>query len=111
MKSKESCQNLDMSKSRNSSDSVQKFVFDSLTTDLTIEILSKLPAESLLRCKAVSNLWFQLISDSEFIKINLRVYVNKKENSNWMLISDFHTGHFSIKDSPFSSYFLRSLFL
>ncbi|XP_076891864.1 F-box/kelch-repeat protein At3g23880-like [Bidens hawaiensis] len=42
-----------------------------LFTEIIVQILLKLPVESLLRCKSVCKSWYSLISDPQFVKSHL----------------------------------------
>ncbi|KAK9078956.1 hypothetical protein SSX86_000625 [Deinandra increscens subsp. villosa] len=42
-----------------------------LLQEIVVEILSRLPVESLLRCRSVCKLWYSLISDPHFVKSHL----------------------------------------
>ncbi|GKC45113.1 F-box associated domain containing protein [Tanacetum coccineum] len=65
-------------------------------TKIIVEILLKLPAESLLRCKSVFKLWHSLISEQRFIKSHLTL---APCNTHWRLISfDNHTKSFRLYD-------------
>ncbi|KAI8534215.1 hypothetical protein RHMOL_Rhmol10G0071700 [Rhododendron molle] len=43
---------------------------DELTPDVLMDILSRLPAKSLLRCKSVSKYWYSLILNRNFISLH-----------------------------------------
>ncbi|KAI8534216.1 hypothetical protein RHMOL_Rhmol10G0071800 [Rhododendron molle] len=43
---------------------------DELTPDVLMDILSRLPAKSLLRCKSVSKYWYSLILNPNFISLH-----------------------------------------
>ncbi|XP_076891824.1 F-box/kelch-repeat protein At3g23880-like [Bidens hawaiensis] len=45
----------------------------SVPTEIAVEILLKLPVESLLRCKSVCKSWYSLISDPQFVKSHLAI--------------------------------------
>ncbi|XP_071713469.1 F-box/kelch-repeat protein At3g23880-like [Rutidosis leptorrhynchoides] len=57
-----------------------------LLSEIIIEILTRLPVESLLRCKSVCKLWRSLISDHHFIKSHLNLSINRKNYANHRLI-------------------------
>ncbi|KAI3823016.1 hypothetical protein L1987_10619 [Smallanthus sonchifolius] len=48
-------------------------VVPSLLQEIIVEILSRLPVESLLRCRSVCKLWYSLISDPHFVKSHLNL--------------------------------------
>ncbi|XP_076891845.1 F-box/kelch-repeat protein At3g06240-like isoform X2 [Bidens hawaiensis] len=41
--------------------------------DIAVEILLRLPVESVLRCKSISKSWYSLISDPQFVKSHLAI--------------------------------------
>ncbi|GJR94494.1 F-box associated domain containing protein [Tanacetum coccineum] len=65
-------------------------------TKIIVEILLKLPVESLLRCKSVCKSWHSLISEQRFIKSHLTL---APCNTHCRLISfDNHTKSFHLYD-------------
>ncbi|GJY38825.1 F-box associated domain containing protein [Tanacetum coccineum] len=62
-----------------------------LFTEIIIEILLKLPVESLLRCKSVCKQWYSLVSDKHFIKTH---YSLSSSNISFAhLVFDFESGY------------------
>ncbi|XP_024986394.1 F-box/kelch-repeat protein At3g23880 isoform X2 [Cynara cardunculus var. scolymus] len=57
-----------------------------LLPEIVVEILSRLPVESLLRCRSVCKLWRSLISDPHFIKSHLSLSTNNKHYAHHRLI-------------------------
>ncbi|XP_071697516.1 F-box/kelch-repeat protein At3g23880-like [Rutidosis leptorrhynchoides] len=57
-----------------------------LLTEIIVEILTRLPVESLLRCKSVCKLWRSLISDPHFINSHLYLSSNRNNYANHRLI-------------------------
>ncbi|KAK4365542.1 hypothetical protein RND71_016900 [Anisodus tanguticus] len=68
-----------------------------LPEDLVMEILPRLPVESLLRFKCVSKKWYEIIKNSSFIKEQL--YWSSKNTTPRILIYD-HAGCPDDDDSP-----------
>ncbi|KAJ9552398.1 hypothetical protein OSB04_016443 [Centaurea solstitialis] len=44
---------------------------EALPVELTIDILSRLPLKTIIHCKLVCNKWWNLVSDSSFVKLHL----------------------------------------
>lgn len=57
-----------------------------LPEDLVIEILSRVPAESLVRFKCVHKSWYLLIEDSKFVALQLRNHSSKYNKSSYTLM-------------------------
>ncbi|XP_071700712.1 F-box/kelch-repeat protein At3g23880-like [Rutidosis leptorrhynchoides] len=57
-----------------------------LMSEITVEILMRLPVESLLRCKSVCKLWCSLISDPHFINSHLKLSSNCNNYANHILV-------------------------
>ncbi|CAH1453017.1 unnamed protein product [Lactuca virosa] len=70
-----------------------------LLPEIIIEILSRLPVESLLRCKSVCKLWRSMISDSHFVKSHLALSTSNNRYTHHRLI--LHTSpRINLKSSP-----------
>ncbi|XP_023736405.1 F-box/kelch-repeat protein At3g23880 isoform X1 [Lactuca sativa] len=70
-----------------------------LLPEIIIEILSRLPVESLLRCKSVCKLWCSMISDSHFVKSHLALSTSNNRYTHHRLI--LHTSpRINLKSSP-----------
>ncbi|XP_076882889.1 F-box/kelch-repeat protein At3g23880-like [Bidens hawaiensis] len=57
-----------------------------LLQEIIVEILSRLPVESLLRCTSVCKLWYSLISDPHFVKSHLNLSKSNKLYAHHRLI-------------------------
>ncbi|GJU70424.1 F-box/kelch-repeat protein-like protein [Tanacetum coccineum] len=57
-----------------------------LLQEIIVEILSRLPVESLLRCKSVCKEWYSLISDNHFIKSHLALSINNLKYKHHKLV-------------------------
>ncbi|KAL4591057.1 hypothetical protein LXL04_004005 [Taraxacum kok-saghyz] len=70
-----------------------------LLPEIIIEILSRLPVRSLLRCKSVCKLWYAMISDTHFIRSHLTLSTSNNRYTHHRLI--FSTvRRFNLKSSP-----------
>ncbi|KAJ0818342.1 putative F-box domain-containing protein [Helianthus annuus] len=57
-----------------------------LLQEIIVEILSRLPVESLLRCRSVCKSWYSLISDPHFVKTHLTLSTCNKHYAHHRLI-------------------------
>ncbi|KAI3523636.1 hypothetical protein L1887_01909 [Cichorium endivia] len=70
-----------------------------LLPEIISEILSRLPVESLLRCKSVCKLWCSMISDLHFVKSHLNLSTSNNRYAHHRLI--FYTvPRVNLKSSP-----------